>query len=98
MKVQFFLLGAVVALTLGALSSASLVPVGSHSKAATAKPAATSSPEIATSSASAAPDANAGPDSTSKTHPCNHGFYVSQVAHQHKGGKFVSQVAQGDLG
>lgn len=32
------------------------------------------------------------------THPCNHGFYVSQAAHAKKGGKFVSGVAQSDLG
>jgi hypothetical protein len=31
-------------------------------------------------------------------HPCNHGFYVSQAAHAKKGGKYVSGVAQGDLG
>ncbi|HET7338137.1 MAG TPA: hypothetical protein VFK22_01200 [Candidatus Dormibacteraeota bacterium] len=32
------------------------------------------------------------------THPCNHGFYVSQAAHAKKGGKYVSSVAQGNLG
>jgi hypothetical protein len=31
-------------------------------------------------------------------HPCNHGFYVSQAAHAKKGGKYVSGVAQGNLG
>ena len=31
-------------------------------------------------------------------HPCNHGFYVSQAAHAHQGGGFVSSVARGDLG
>ncbi|HEX9099742.1 MAG TPA: hypothetical protein VF956_09685 [Candidatus Dormibacteraeota bacterium] len=31
-------------------------------------------------------------------HPCNHGFYVSQAAHAKKGGGYVKQVAQGDLG
>jgi len=31
-------------------------------------------------------------------HPCNHGSYVSRAAHQHKGGKYVSGVARGDLG
>ena len=30
--------------------------------------------------------------------PCNHGYYVSQAAHAKKGGKYVSGVAQGDLG
>jgi hypothetical protein len=32
------------------------------------------------------------------THPCNHGFYVSQAAHAHKGGHYVSTIAQSDLG
>jgi hypothetical protein len=36
--------------------------------------------------------------SAAGTHPCNHGFYVSQAAHAKKGGKYVSSVAQGDLG
>jgi hypothetical protein len=31
-------------------------------------------------------------------HPCNHGFYVSQAAHAHKGGDYVKQIAQSDLG
>ena len=31
-------------------------------------------------------------------HPCNHGFYVSQAAHAKKGGKYVSGIAQGNLG
>lgn len=35
---------------------------------------------------------------TAATHPCNHGFYVSQAAHAKKGGKYVSGVAQSDLG
>jgi hypothetical protein len=32
------------------------------------------------------------------THPCNHGFYVSQAAHSKKGGAYVKQIAQSDLG
>lgn len=99
MRVQFFILGAIVALTFGALSVTSLTPVGSHSKAATA--AATHSPEAATTdSATTDADANAAPDvdTSPSAHPCNHGFYMSQVAHEHKGGKFVSSVAQSDLG
>ena len=32
------------------------------------------------------------------THPCNHGFYVSQAAHAKKGGGYVKQVAHSDLG
>jgi hypothetical protein len=31
-------------------------------------------------------------------HPCNHGFYVSQAAHARKGGAYVRQIAQSDLG
>jgi len=31
-------------------------------------------------------------------HPCNHGFYVSQAAHAKKGGGFVKQIAQSNLG
>jgi hypothetical protein len=38
------------------------------------------------------------PDGQAKTHPCNHGYYVSQAAHAKKGGKYVSGVAQGNLG
>ena len=32
------------------------------------------------------------------THPCNHGYYVSQAAHAKKGGAAVSGVAKGKLG
>jgi hypothetical protein len=32
------------------------------------------------------------------THPCNHGFYVSQAAHSKKGGGYVKQIAHSDLG
>jgi hypothetical protein len=31
-------------------------------------------------------------------HPCNHGFYVSQAAHKHKGGAYVRGVARSGLG
>jgi hypothetical protein len=31
-------------------------------------------------------------------HPCNHGFYVSQAAHAKKGGAYVKQIAQSNLG
>jgi hypothetical protein len=36
--------------------------------------------------------------SATRTHPCNHGFYVSQAAHAKKGGKYVSGVARSNLG
>jgi hypothetical protein len=40
------------------------------------------------------------PQNSSKNgqHPCNHGYYVSQAAHAHKGGDHVKQIAQSDLG
>jgi hypothetical protein len=47
-----------------------------------------STPPVASSSQKAAANG----------HPCNHGFYVSQAAHAKKGGKYVSGVAQGNLG
>ena len=34
----------------------------------------------------------------SGVHPCNHGWYVSQAAHKHAGGSYVSSVARTDLG
>jgi len=49
-------------------------------------------PSGATDEAGAKDSAKAG------THPCNHGFYVSQAAHSKKGGGYVKQVAQSDLG
>jgi len=48
------------------------------------------------------PEPGESPDSadstTAGTHPCNHGFYVSQAAHAHKGGHYVSTIAKSDLG
>jgi hypothetical protein len=35
---------------------------------------------------------------TASGHPCNHGAYVSQAAHAHKGGGYVSSVAKSKLG
>jgi hypothetical protein len=43
-----------------------------------------------------APAGQSGP--TSSGHPCNHGAYVSQAAHAHRGGHYVSSVAKGKLG
>ena len=45
---------------------------------------------------STAPVAQAG--SNPSAHPCNHGDYVSQAAHAHKGGAYVSGIARGKLG
>jgi hypothetical protein len=38
------------------------------------------------------------PKGKPQQHPCNHGFYVAQAAHAKKGGAYVKQIAQGDLG
>jgi hypothetical protein len=46
------------------------------------------------SSSSSSPSVSA----QASSHPCNHGFYVSQAAHAKKGGKYVSGVAHGNLG
>jgi hypothetical protein len=54
-------------------------------------PAGQPSPEPSES-----PEANDG--GSSGTHPCNHGWYVSQAAHKHAGGAYVSSVARSDLG
>jgi len=59
-------------------------------------PSPTEAPEPTPSpKATEAPKSN---DSGSGTHPCNHGWYVSQAAHKHAGGAYVSSVAQSDLG
>jgi hypothetical protein len=47
---------------------------------------------------SAPPVASPSQKTAANGHPCNHGFYVSQAAHAKKGGKYVSSVAQGNLG
>ena len=55
---------------------------------------------------SAAPVANTTSDTpksskssqTASSHPCNHGYYVSQAAHAKKGGGYVSGIAQSGLG
>lgn len=67
------------------------------------EPDAAESPEPSDSpEASPTPEPSESPDSAGTavagTHPCNHGFYVSRAAHAHKGGAYVSSVAQTDLG
>lgn len=52
--------------------------------------------KLASTNTSAPPAASS--RQTASGHPCNHGFYVSQAAHAKKGGKYVSGVAQGNLG
>lgn len=59
-------------------------------------PSATETPSPAQSpKPQASPEAA---DSGSTGHPCNHGWYVSQAAHKHAGGAYVSSVARSDLG
>ena len=52
------------------------------------------------SSRSQAPSATTDEAGSGKAaaHPCNHGFYVSQAAHAKKGGAYVKQIAQSNLG
>jgi hypothetical protein len=59
---------------------------------------AANTPEPAESAEPADTDADAGGGSGTAAHPCNHGFYVSQAAHAHKGGQYVSSIAKSDLG
>jgi len=84
------------------LSSSPLASVTSPTPSSSAKskvhsPEAVESPEPADS-----PDPSESPDSggspSAGTHPCNHGFYVSQAAHLHKGGQYVSSIAKSDIG
>jgi hypothetical protein len=106
MKIQLFLLGAVAALTVGALSVAGSVPVASRiaSPARTSSPSPSPSPEASPEVSTAtvivpviATDTPT-PATSPSAHPCNHGFYVAQVAHGHHGGKFTSSVAKSDIG
>jgi hypothetical protein len=109
MKVHLFLLGAVVALSLGALTLADAIPTAnlsaspqlvgpspSHERRSAPSPTPSSVPvtTVATTTATPTPTTSTSPSA----HPCNHGFYVSQAAHAHKGGAYTSQVAQTDLG
>ena len=106
MKIQLFLLGAVAALTVVALSVSGSVPVASRvaSPARTSSPSPSpspeSSPEVSTDTVIVpviAADTTT-PTTSSSAHPCNHGFYMSQVARAHHGGKFTSTVAKSDIG
>ena len=108
MKVQYFLLGLVAALTLGAVGAAGSVPLGSHSTVARgteASPSPSASPSATPSSSptpteepSNEPSPSPEPSSSPSAHPCNHGFYVSQAAHGKHGGAYTSSVAQSQLG
>ena len=67
-------------------------PEAAESPEPSDSPEASATPEPSESPATAAGSAVAG------TPPCNHGFYVSQAAHAHRGGGYVSSVAHTDLG
>ena len=80
---------------LHAAAAASSPRTGSPS---THAPKAEKTPEPAESDEPADADAASGGAGAPTAHPCNHGFYVSQAAHAHKGGQYVSSVAKSDLG
>jgi hypothetical protein len=79
-----------------ALLASPVASVRSPSPSASAR-SPVASPELAQS-----PEPSESPDSggsaTAGAHPCNHGFYVSQAAHAHKGGHYVSSIAKSNLG
>jgi hypothetical protein len=85
-RLNTLLLVVVAVIGIGVLADGAVIfthlQAASHSQA----------PSGATDEAGAKDSAKAG------THPCNHGFYVSQAAHAKKGGGYVKQVAQSDLG
>jgi len=100
MKALLYLIGLAVVLSLGAASFAS-APVASHSRGDQSSPtgAVSPSPEVSPSpDDTPETEASPSPDASPSAHPCNHGFYVSQAAHSHKGGAFTSQIARSDLG
>ena len=78
-------LAAIVALLLLADAVIAVQLVAHHSTAPVAS-TASESPKSSKSS------------QTASSHPCNHGFYVSQAAHAKKGGGYVSGIAQSGLG
>ena len=90
-----------------ALAFAALVFAGPQHNTLLGSPVASvksPSPSASAKSAEPAetPEPSDSPDSagsaTAGTHPCNHGFYVAQAAHAHKGGQYVSTIAKSDLG
>jgi len=93
-----------------AVAFAALVFAGQHSILLGSPVASVSSPSPTASAQSPleSPEAVETPEpsdspggvgsATAGTHPCNHGFYVSQAAHAHKGGAYVSSIAKTSLG
>jgi hypothetical protein len=78
-------------------------PTPTASATAVESPKGVESPDPAESPVPAeSPDPSQSPETSGPapagTHPCNHGFYVSQAAHLHKGGQYVSSVGKSDLG
>ena len=97
-------LGILAALAAAAvLGSSSWSPVAGVSKASPSASPAVHSPEPSESpEPTDTPEPSESPDSGggagSGAHPCNHGFYVSQAAQSHKGGRYTSSIAKSDLG
>lgn len=104
MKVQLLLIGAVGVLSLGAMTLAGSIPLahvspGTPTSSVSPSPEASPSPEPSESpEASPSPEPSDTPEAAATAHPCNHGFYVSEAAHGHKGGAFTAQIAHSDLG
>ena len=101
MKVKLFLIGAAGVLSLGAITLSNTMLVASASPGRSNPPAVAASPSAEPSDTpdpSDTPESTPSPESSPGAHPCNHGFYVSQAAHAHKGGAYTSSIAQSDLG
>jgi hypothetical protein len=112
MKIQLFLIGAVVALSLGALTLADAVPTGSTSNppqlmgpTAIATPSPLPSPKVEARStapspllAVVVPAPEPTPTGKPSAHPCNHGFFVSGAEPGEHGGSFTRTVAKSNLG
>ena len=74
-------------------------PHGKPSPSPSVQQVATPSPPPSETQSPAPSDTpKAATGNTSSGHPCNHGWYVSQAAHKHAGGAYVSSVAKSDLG
>jgi hypothetical protein len=93
---------AFVSLPHAGLDSSPVANVTSPTPTAHAASSVESPKPVDSTEPAASPDPSdspgAGGPAAAGTHPCNHGFYVSQAAHLHKGGQYVSSVAKSDLG
>lgn len=102
MKVQLLLIGAVGVLSLGAMTLAGSVPLahtspGTPTSSVSPSPEPSETPE-ASPSPESSPEPADTPEAAATAHPCNHGFYVSEAAHGHKGGAYTAQIGHSDLG